>query len=450
MDHHYDYLVLGAGSGGLASAKRAAGLGARVAIIETSRVGGTCVIRGCIPKKLMYYASHLGRQQRLAEGYGWAHAPERHDWGELVTLRNDEVARLEQLHVRLLDKAGVHLLKGTGRLVGPNEIDVEGARYSADQILIATGGHPMTPPVAGIANTITSDGLWELDERPGSVVLVGGGYIAVEFASILAGLGIGTTLVVRSRLLRKFDHELGDLLADALRNQGVSLHLGAVMERVERTEQGLSVLFADEHGEHRDWCDAAVCFAVGRRPNTQGLGLEEAGVELGPHGQVLVNDEHTTSVSHIHAVGDVIDRANLTPVAIKAGRLLADRLFAGRSVSMSYENIPTAIFSSPPIGTVGLSEEDARAQYGDDVSVYRSRFAPMVYTPMSSSDKPRTLAKLIVRTSTDRVLGCHMIGDDAPEIIQGFAVAVQMGARKEDFDRTIAIHPSSAEEFVLM
>ena len=446
----YDYIVLGAGSGGLASAKRAAAHGARVAIIEDSRVGGTCVIRGCVPKKLMYYAAALGKQSQLAAGYGWAEVNRSHDWEHLVSMRDQEVARLEVLHQKWLKDAGVDLITGRGQFVGPHEVEVSGTTYSADHILIATGGHPMTPPIVGAQHCITSDGIWELTKLPKHLVIVGGGYIAVEFASIFAGLGSRVSMLVRSRLLRTFDDDLSDELAAAFSKQGVELHLGAVVERITGTGEDLTIEFADEHGEHKESGPMTVCYAIGRRPNTQNLGLEALGIEIGSRSEILVDGDHVTSVPHIYAVGDVINRANLTPVAIKMGRNVADRVFAGKRAAASYDNIPTAVFSSPPIGTVGLTELQARQQFGERVEVHRSRFRPMLYTPLESDKKPTTLMKLLVDKQSDRVLGCHMIGDDAPEIIQGFGVALKMGATKADFDATVAVHPSSAEEFVLM
>ena len=447
---NYDFIVLGAGSGGLASAKRAAAHGAKVAIVEDSRVGGTCVIRGCVPKKLMYYGAALGKQSQLAEGYGWAHVNREHSWEHLVAMRDNEVARLEVLHQKWLKNAGVDLLIGRGRLVGPHEVEVAGTTYPAEHIMIATGGHPMTPPIAGSQHCITSDGIWKLKQLPEHLVIVGGGYIAVEFASIFAALGSRVSMLVRSRLLRTFDNDLSDELAAALTKQGVELHLGAVVERITGSGDDLTIEFADEHGEHRESGSMTVCYAIGRRPNTQKLGLDEIGIKIGSRSEIIVDKDHVTSVPHIYAVGDVINRANLTPVAIKMGRNVADRVFAQKRAPVSYDNIPTAVFSMPPIGTVGLTELEARQQYGDRVQVHRSRFRPMLYTPLESDQKPTTLMKLLVDGESDRVLGCHMIGDDAPEIIQGFGVALKMGATKADFDATVAVHPSSAEEFVLM
>ena len=451
----YDLFVIGAGSGGLAAAKRAASHGARVAIAEHSRAGGTCVIRGCIPKKVMVYGSHFAEAARTAEHYGWAPHPMTHDWGKLARARNDLVSRLEAMHERYLVEHKVELIRGTARLAGANTVEVDGQRHTAKHILLAMGARPVLPEISGIEHALSSDGFFELKNKPTSAVIVGGGYIAVEFAGILAGLGIQTHLLVRSVLLRGFDRDIADELERALIRQGVTLVRPAQVHGLEKAATGVRVLYdeGDVEGSGTPAClesDACVVFATGRKPNTAGLGLEEAGVKLGDSGEVLVDAQHATSAKNVYAIGDVIDKSNLTPVAIKAGRSVADRVFGGIDAPMSYDNIPTAVFSQPPIGTVGLTEEEARAQLGESVKVYRAGFSSLYYALAPEAEKGRTLMKMIVDAATDRVVGLHMIGDDAPEIIQGFAVAVKAGLTKAQFDATVAIHPSSAEEFVLL
>lgn len=443
----FDLLVIGAGSGGLAAAKRAASYGARVAIVESSRVGGTCVIRGCIPKKLMVYAAQLGASRRLAQAYGWRDSLGELSWPDLVTFRNAAVLRLEEMHERNLAKAGVTLLEGHARLLDAHQVAVGEDTLQADKILIATGARPIHPPLPGASAAISSDGFWDLPERPSSATIIGGGYIAVEFASILQGLGCSTTLLVRSRILREFDASLGEHLSTALQRQGVRVHQGAAIQHIE----GGTVAFHDAEGQPQEvTSDACVLFAAGRAPNTEGLGLENAGVVLNQGGAIEVDAEHRTSAPHIFAVGDVIGQAQLTPVAIRAGRNVADQEFGPSSTPMSYDDIPTAIFSCPPVGTVGLSEAQAQERHGDDLDVFQATFNPMLYSPCAPEDKVPTFMKLLVQRSTDRVLGFHMVGDDAPEIIQGFAAALKAGVTKTQLDSTTAIHPTAAEEFVLM
>jgi glutathione reductase (NADPH) len=444
----YDLFVLGAGSGGLATSKRAASYGARVAIAEADRVGGTCVIRGCIPKKLMVYAAEYGHAHGDAAGYGWSGETGSLDWSTLVTKRNDTVAGLERAHEGHLEKAGVELVRGHARIVGPNEVEVDGRCITAKYILIATGGHPVLPPVEGVEQAITSDGFFELDKLPEQVLIVGGGYIAVEFASIMAGLGSKVTLAIRrDRPLRGFDEDLRTELLLALRAVGIDVRVDTTVKSLER--DGASVLASLESpaGKEQLRVDQAAVYAVGRNPNVEGLGLETVGIELGPKKEIPVDANDCTAVESIYAIGDVTERASLTPVAVQAGRALADRLFGNKDSSMSYEDIPTAVFTEPPIATVGLTTEEAIERHGEDgVTVHRAGFTPLGH--MLTDRKVRTFIKLIVHKETDRVLGCHMIGHDAPEIIQGLGVAIKAGATKADFDATVGIHPSTAEEFV--
>ncbi len=454
MANTYDLIVIGAGSGGLATAKRAASYGARVAILEEGRVGGTCVIRGCIPKKLMVYAAELGHAIDDARGYGWSIAEAEHglacDWKDLITKRNDAVARLETTHERLLAEAGVELLRGHGRVAAAGLVEVAGKKLSTRYILIATGSQPILPAVPGIDSAITSDGFFELASQPKRIAVVGGGYIACEFASIARGLGSEVSLIIRRELpLTSFDDDIRRELRDALIRAGIDVHSSSTVASIDSDGAGVTVAVTATNGDQRIEVDAALVYAVGRSPRSEGLGLAEAGVELGPGGRVVVDDDGATNVEGVLAVGDVTGKSPLTPVAIQAGRTIADRLFAGKSATMSYEDIPTAVFSSPPIGTVGLSEAQARERLGDDgIAVYKSGFVPLMH--MLTERKARTFVKLIVDKSSDRVVGCHMIGHDAPEIIQGFAVAMKAGATKADFDATVGIHPSAAEEFVTL
>jgi len=443
----YDLITIGAGSGGLATSKRAASYGAKVAIVEADRVGGTCVIRGCIPKKLMVYAAELGAAVEYAAEYGWATARGAHDWERLVEKRDAAVRSLELAHEGHLERAGVGLIRGRARVVGPHEVEIDGAVKRARFVLIATGSTPVLPDVPGIEHAITSDGFFQLPHRPERVAIVGGGYIAVELASILRGLGSKVSLIVRRELpLRGFDDDLRRELDAALRAAGVDVRASTTVRRIQRDREGLRLELDGPDGDALR-VDAAMVYAVGRKPVTSDLGLEAIAVELGRDGEILVDDHGVTSVPSVLAIGDVTGRVPLTPVAIQAGRVLADRLFGNKSATMSYEDVPTAVFSEPPIATVGLTEEQARRTLGDArVTVHKARFTPLLH--MLTRGKVPTTVKMIVDAQTDRVVGCHMIGHDAPEIIQGMAVAMKAGATKADFDATVGIHPSSAEEFV--
>ena len=449
-DFDYDLFVIGAGSGGLATAKRAASYGARVAIAESDRVGGTCVIRGCIPKKLMVYAAAMGAVVGDAAGYGWSHVRGAVDWQRLVERRNAAVASLEQAHEGHLARTGVELFRERARLVGANELRLEGRNVRARYILVAVGSAPVLPPIAGVEHAITSDGVFELNTQPERVAVVGAGYIAVEFASIFAGLGSRVTMLIRRGLpLTEFDEDLRIECMAALRARGVEIHPETTVDRLERTAKGLLLHLRSGDRSSSLETDEAVVYAIGRIPRTADLGLEDIGVDVGLRGEIVVDEEGRSSVESILAVGDVIARSPLTPVAIQAGRAIADRIFGGKSTAMSYEGIPTAVFSDPPIATVGLTELQARNQLGDaNIAVFKSRFTPLFHT--LTERKEKTLVKIVVDRRTDRVLGCHMIGHDAPEIIQGFAVAMKAGATKQIFDATVGIHPSVAEELVTL
>lgn len=455
-DLDFDLVVMGAGSGGLATSKRAASYGARVAIVEDDRVGGTCVIRGCVPKKLMVYAAEFAHAFDDARGYGWHSESPSLDWPALVVARDNNVAALEATHERLLRENGVELIRGRARVAGPHEVEVRAAdgttrRLRTGRILVATGSRPNLPPIEGIEHVITSDGFFELREQPHEVAVIGGGYIACELAGVMQALGTRVHLIYRGELpLRGFDGDLRRELAAGLETSGMQVHSRTTVPRIARTEAGgFRLDLCGPDGESTLSVDRCMLYATGRIANTEGLGLEEVGVRLDGEGNVVCAEDGSTDVESIAAIGDVTGRSPLTPVAIHAGRLWADRVYGGRDVAMTYENIPTAVFTDPPIGTVGIGEEEARTVYGDEaIRVYRARFRPMLHSLTGRDVK--TMVKLVVRVEDDRVLGCHVIGKDAPEIIQGFAVAVKMGATKRDFDATVGIHPSTAEELVTL
>lgn len=446
----YDLLVIGAGSGGLAAAKRAASYGARVAIVEGSRVGGTCVIRGCVPKKVMVYASQYGRHRLLAGDYGWPVGEGEFDWAHLVKQRNALVDRLEKIHEGHLERARVELLRGWATLKDGHTVEIDGKEVSAQRILLAMGGAPVYPSGLKPEDGLVSDDLFHMEEMPRSAILVGGGYIGVEFAGILQGLGCQVTLVTRDKLLSSFDETISTALVEAMRIQGVKVYEKASVEALTHEDHYHLHIVHEGHPKEIE-ADTALLFAIGRKPRTEGMGLREAGVKLGQRGEVLVDEAHATSLEGVYAVGDVLDKANLTPVAIRAGRAFADTYYGGKPTKMDYSNIATAVFSQPPIGTVGMTEAQAVKAYGAErVKVYHANYVPLAYTATPVERKYRTILKMIVHTQSDRVLGIHMLGDDAPEILQGFAVALKAGATKADFDNTVAIHPTQAEELVLM
>ena len=442
----YDLFTIGAGSGGVRASRYAANLGARVAVAEERYLGGTCVNVGCIPKKLFSYAAHYGEDFEHGAGYGWRAGPSSFEWQTLVANKDREITRLNGVYERLLSGAGVDLLRGRAVLVDAHTVEVEGRRISARYILVATGGWPLMPPIPGAEFAISSNEAFYLPELPRRAVVVGGGYIAVEFASIFNGLGVDTTLVYRGeRLLRHFDADLGSFLAGEMMHKGMHIRFRSNIERITRDTQGgaLCAAFADG----TELSAECVMYATGRAPNTRGLGLGTAGVNLAENGAVVVDERFQSSVPSIYAVGDVIDRVLLTPVALAEGMVVAERLFGNGTRDLSYDGIPTAIFSNPNVGTVGLSEAKARER-GGAIDVYRSTFVPLRHQLTGSGEK--ALMKLVVDKETDRVLGVHMVGADAGEIIQGFAVALKCRATKRDFDATIGIHPTMAEEFVTM
>jgi glutathione reductase (NADPH) len=442
--YDFDMFTLGAGSGGVASSRRAGAYGARVAICEESRVGGTCVIRGCVPKKLLVYGAQFADAFADSVGFGWEpHAP-GFDWGRLVAAKDAEVDRLNLIYKKLLADSGVALFEGHGRLVDPHTVEVAGKRFTAETILIATGAHPVVPDVPGVEHAITSNEALDLPTLPRRIIIVGGGYIAVEFAGIFQGLGAEVTEIIRGGdLLNGFDDDVRVALALEMRARGVTIHARTNVARIEKGRGGVTVTTTTGEEISADH----IMYATGRLPNTRDLGLAEIGVRLGDNGAIAVDEHSRTSVPNIYAVGDVTDRLNLTPVAIAEGRALAETLFNDNPMIVDHETVPTAVFSQPPIGTVGLTEEAARRRHGA-IDIYRTRFKPMKNI-LAGRDE-RTLMKLIVDRASDRVLGCHMVGADAPEIVQGLAVALKCGATKQQFDRTIGIHPSAAEEFVTM
>ncbi|MCZ7563187.1 MAG: glutathione-disulfide reductase [Burkholderiales bacterium] len=441
----FDFFVIGAGSGGVRASRVAAAHRARVAIAEDRDVGGTCVIRGCIPKKLFVYAAHFAEDFDDAAGYGWTVGHRRFDWAALVAAKDREIARLNGVYKQLLARSGVELFEARAAVVDPHTVSVGGRQVSARHILVATGSRPWRPQIPGAELGITSDEAFHLPRLPRRVVIEGGGYIAVEFAGIFHGLGAEVVVVYRGEpLLRGFDMDVRRHLGEELARKGIELRFKCEIARIERGAGGRLVARLVS-GAALD-CDA-VMFATGRKPSTAGLGLERLGVALDASGGVIVDEHSHTSVASIHAVGDVTGRPQLTPVAIKDGAKLAATLFANKPSAVDHETIATAVFSQPPVATVGLTEEEARARRLD-VQVHRSTFAPLKHTLSGRAE--RTLMKLVVDAASGRVVGAHMVGADAPEIIQGVAIAVKLGATKAQFDATVGIHPTAAEEFVTM
>ena len=447
MDRDYDLLVLGGGSGGLAHAQRAAEYGARVGVVESGRLGGTCVNVGCVPKKVMWYTADRAHHFDHAEDYGFDIAVRGHDWARLKKSRDAYIARLNGIYARNLDARAVDHIGGYGRFADANTVIVGDEEYSADRIVIATGGQPIVPDLPGAGLGITSDGFFELTARPERVLIVGSGYVAVEFAGIFNELGTETTLVVRrDAVLRHFDSMLGDELMHAMQGNGITVQTGVVPGALEETGEGLMLVSAEEQRLGPVDC---VVWAVGRSPNTAGLDTAAAGVELDDGGFVPVDEYQKTNVDNIFALGDVTRGPALTPVAIAAGRRLADRLYGGMDGRrLDYTVVPTVIFGHPTMGTVGLSEAEARERYGDNMKVYNASFTGMYYA--LGDRKQRSHMKLVTAGREERVVGCHIFGEGADEMLQGFAVAIRMGATKSDFDDTIAIHPTSAEELVTM
>jgi glutathione reductase (NADPH) len=439
----FDLFVIGGGSAGVRCARIAAGHGARVGIAEERFWGGTCVNVGCVPKKLLVQAGEYGAWAEDAAGFGWQITKGPHDWARLIAAKDREIGRLNGIYRRLLDNAGAAIFEARATFMDPHTLDVGGKRVTAKHIVIATGGHPVRLPIPGAELGIISDAAFYLPHMPQRVAIIGSGYIAVEFAGIFAGLGAQVDLVYRQPLpLRGFDLDLRESLAEALGAQGVALHPGCRPLKIAADGDERVLTF----GEGRTLRTDLVFFATGRVPATKGLGLDKAGVTTNDAGAVAVDQHLRTSRHHIYAMGDVTDRLNLTPVAIAEGHAIADTLFGNNPRDVSLQNVPTAVFSTPPIATVGLTEEQA-AERGP-IDVFVSKFTPMRHT--LSGRARSSMLKLVVDQATQKVVGAHMLGEDAPEIMQGLAIAVMMGATKADFDRTIGIHPTAAEEFVTL
>lgn len=445
----YDLFVIGAGSGGVRASRIAAGFGARVAVAEHHRVGGTCVIRGCVPKKLLVYASHFHDDFQDAAGYGWTVGPSHFSWPTLIANKNREIVRLEGIYAKLLEGSKVTVLRGRATVMDGNTVEFDGRRITAANILVATGGWPNMPKIPGIEYCITSNEAFELAVQPRRVLMVGGGYIAVEFAGIFRGLGSEVTLSYRGeQILRGFDDDVRHHLAQEIGKKGIRIELRSTIQSVKKLEGGsLRVTLLTADGMRSVECDA-VMYATGRLPATQGLGLDGAGVNLDKDGGVIVDEHGRSSIASIFAVGDVTNRIALTPVAIREGQAVATTLFGGgASVRVDHSDVPSAVFSQPPVGTVGLSESQALERH-EEIHVYKADFRPMKAT-LSGRDE-RTMMKLVVDAASQRVLGAHMVGGDAPEIIQGIGIAVKAGLTKQQFDATVGIHPTAAEELVTM
>ncbi len=448
MTQHYDVISIGGGSGGLAVARRAAAYGARCAVIEQGPLGGTCVNVGCVPKKVMWYAAEVAHALRDAPDYGFNVPGSEFNWTYLREAREVYIRRLNGIYRTSLSDGNVDEIKGFAQFFDKKTIAVGDRTYTAEHVVIATGGHPVIPAVAGAELGITSDGFFKLNQRPGRVAIVGGGYIAVELAGLLHALGSEVTLILRgASFLSRFDAMLRETLMEEMLNQGINILSGVSPNSIERVDDGSLTLHCCE-GQQITRMDCLI-WAVGRAPNTASLSLENAGVKTDPRGFIPTDEYQNTNIPNIYAVGDVTGRTALTPVAIAAGRRLADRLFGNQPDSrLDYNNIPTVVFSHPPIGTIGLTEDEAHDIHGDGVKIYQTRFAPMYYA--LSAHKGHTAMKLVTVSPRETVIGCHIIGLGADEMLQGFAVAIKMGATKQDFDNTVAIHPTSGEELVTL
>jgi glutathione reductase (NADPH) len=443
MTYDFDLFVIGGGSGGVRCARIAAGHGARVGVAEERFWGGTCVNVGCVPKKLMVMASEFGALAADGHGFGWDTKPGQHDWAALIAAKDREISRLNGIYRKLMDGAGCTVFETRATFIDAHTLDVGGKQVTAERIVVATGGRPVRPSFPGAEHCIISDDAFYLKDMPARIVIIGGGYIAVEFAGIFAGLGAKVDLIMRQPLpLRGFDEDLRTALDEAMVNQGITLHRSVKIERVEEAGAAKRVVLADGTAIETD----LVFAAIGRVPYTEGLGLEAAGVATNGFGAITINEDRSTSQPNIYALGDVTDRLNLTPVAIAEGHSLADMLYGPGPRQWVLDAVATAVFSSPPIGTVGLSEDEAAMRGPADI--YVTRFTPMRH--VLSGRARRSMMKLVVDQQSQRVLGAHMLGEDAPEILQGLSIAINAGATKRDFDRTVGIHPTAAEEFVTM
>jgi len=444
MTKHFDLIVIGAGSGGVACARASAALGAKVAICENNKMGGTCVNRGCVPKKLYVTAANYATEIQNAKTYGWETPKPTHNWQTLKTNVFNEITRLNTIYDTLLKNTGVHIYKETAQIIDPKTIKINNQTITADKIMIATGGHPNVPDIPGIEHTITSDQAFHLPTLPEKITIVGGGYIAVEFATIFNGLGVDTTLIIRGEtILRGFDQDIRNHITTQMQQKGIKIQNNTTITKIKKTNSELN--YQDNKGQQTK--TQTVMVATGRTPNTANQGLENTKIETTKNGAIKTNEWHETSEKNIYAIGDVTDKINLTPVAINEGRAFAETHYGKEKRKMDYTNIPTAVFCTPPIGTIGLTEEQAQQQ-NKTIEIYQSTFKPMKYALSDTQEK--TLIKLIVDKKTNKILGLHMAGQDAPEITQGFAAAIKAGATKKDFDQTIGIHPTSAEELVTM
>ena len=442
----YDYglFVIGAGSGGVRAANMASGYGVKVAIAEQRYLGGTCVNVGCVPKKLFVYAAQFQDQFDAAAGFGWTVGKSVFNWTSLIANKNREIARLQAVYNNRLQQSGVSVSTGRAQVLDAHMVAVDGKQYSTERILIATGGWPFIPDIPGKQHIVTSNDMFFLDQLPKRIIIVGGGYIAVEFACILHGLGVNTTLCHRGhKLLSGFDEDIRDFLGAEMTRKGITIRFNTDIEAIESEGEAFTVRLKDGSEVKTD----LVMYATGRTPNSSGFGLEKLGIGLDNEQAIKVNSDYQTNVPSIYALGDVTNRVNLTPVAIAEGMAMVNKLYTIHPQPVDYDNIPTAVFSQPVIGTVGLTEAKAREKY-PDIDIYKTRFTPMK-SALSGLDE-KTLMKMIVVRSTDRVVGLHMIGSEAPEIIQGMAVAIRAGATKAVFDSTIGIHPTAAEEFVTL
>jgi glutathione reductase (NADPH) len=441
--YDFDLFTIGAGSGGVAGSRRAASYGVKVGIAEDSRIGGTCVMRGCVPKKLLVYGAQFADAFEDARGFGWEVAPPRFDWPTLIANKNKELDRLEGIYRNLLKDCTLFEARAT--LVDPHTIALSnGKRVTAETIIVATGSHPVTPEIPGIEHVISSNEALELPQLPRHILIVGGGYIALEFANIFSGLKAQVTVACRrEEILYGFDDDIRVDIAKEMRQRGITIRTRTEFTRIEKIQSGFTA-----HTKAGEEISAdLIMYATGRKPNIKNMGLEEVGVKLHADGRVLVDEWSKTSVPNIYAIGDVTDRLNLTPVAIAEGRAIAETLYNNNPLKISHENVATAVFSQPPVGTVGLSEREARKR-GHTLDIYRARFRPMKNT--LSGREERTMMKLVVDRPSQKVLGVHMVGVDSPEIVQCLAVAIICGATKQQFDATMAVHPTASEEFVTM
>ena len=445
--YDYDLITIGAGSGGVRASRRVAAKGKKVAIIENMRIGGTCVMRGCVPKKLLVIAGHFGDDFEDALGYGWAVPKPKFNWSDLIAAKSRELDRLEGIYHKILKDAGVEKITGTGRLRDAHTVEVNERLYTTETILISTGGWPHLPDVPGIEHAITSNEALDLKNLPERIAIVGGGYIAVEFAGIFNALGSQVTEIIRApQILRGFDEDIRSALAQEMGKKGIKICRNCQVQSIEKSQSALFLHFSNGDTIEVD----QIMYATGRKPKSENIGLEKVGISLNDKTAIEVDEFSRTAIDNIYAIGDVTDRISLTPVALAEGEAFVRTQFDNTPTSINYANIPSAVFSQPPIGSVGLTEQEAveKAGSSDAIDIYVSNFKPMKYT-LSGRDE-KTMVKIIADTKTDRVLGCHMVGLDAPEIIQGIAIALKCGATKAQFDATIGIHPTAAEEFVTM